>query len=514
MNDFRFLLRLAGVRRRDLALAVLAGSVTLISALGLTVLSGWLITRAWQMPPILDLGVAITAVRGLGISRAVFRYVDRLVSHRVALAAATTLRPTLFRAAVADAGGRIHQLPRGEVISRLGSDVDRTTDGIVRGLIPAGIAACVSVLALIGACALHPLAAATLALGFVVTGCVIPALVAQAHRTAQAVAASDRFVAALDDQLLHRAEFEVAGLSAARIDATVAASHRSTSALVSSERPLAWAAALEKLAVGLTVTLVLVVGLRWYSDDPTWLGLLVLLPLAAFESHGPLASAAIALSDARDAAHRLRPLTAIDAPAGDEIPGAFDIAVTDLVPLHGSKSWSLSAPFGSRHLIQGPSGIGKTSLLLAIAGLLPIRSGSCSIGSVPVAQIDPAWLRQHIHAHPEDEWVFATTIRQNLLVAAPRASESLMREVLGAVGLGNFDLDQLLPAGADSLSSGQRRRLLLARALCSDAKVLLLDEPTEHLTAEDATRVIDMLLNQPLPGALPERTVIVVTHQP
>ena len=105
MIAFRYLramLRLAGVKNRQLALAIAAGSVTLLSALTLTVLSGWLITRAWQMPPVLDLSVAITAVRALGISRAVFRYLDRMTSHKIALGALTRLRARLFDAIALD----------------------------------------------------------------------------------------------------------------------------------------------------------------------------------------------------------------------------------------------------------------------------------------------------------------------------------------------------------------------------------------------------------------------------
>lgn len=269
MNDLKFLLRLASVRRRDLLISILAGTVTLISALSLTVLSGWLITRAWQMPPILDLSVAITAVRGLGISRAVFRYVDRLVSHRVALAATTRLRPALFDAVTRDSSGAAHTLSRGEALTRLGSDVDRIADFIVRSVIPAGVAISVSALALLGAFLLYPAAALVLAAGFLITGLFLPWLVLRAHRSAQAVASADRFVTALDDQLLHRSEFDVAGLADARIDSTIAASRRSSAALASAERPLAWAAAVEKIGLGLSVVIILALGMYCYEGDPT-----------------------------------------------------------------------------------------------------------------------------------------------------------------------------------------------------------------------------------------------------
>ena len=116
------------------------------------------------------------------------------------------------------------------------------------------------------------------------------------------------------------------------------------------------------------------------------------------------------------------------------------------------------------------------------------------------------------HYCAEDAWIFATSVRENLRVAAPRPAK-LMRRVLAALDF-ELDLDLVLADGPGSLSSGQRRRLLLARALCSDAQVLLLDEPTEHIADADATSLLRILACGPLPGARAERTVILVTHSP
>ncbi|MEJ5929062.1 thiol reductant ABC exporter subunit CydC [Corynebacterium sp. H128] len=512
MSDLVLMLRLAQVRARSLVLAIFVGALTLLAALTLTVLSGWLITRAWQMPPILDLGIAITAVRGLGISRAVFRYLDRLVGHRVALDATTRLRAALFDAIASDNTGAAHSLSRGAGLARLGSDADRVADFIVRSLIPAGIALVVSLISVGAAIALHFWTGVILLVGFTITGGLVPYLAAMSYRRCQAALSTDELGIALDDQLLHRVEFAVAGLSRHQIDRTVAASRRNSAEIVAAERPLAIAAGLTELGMGLSTVLIVAVGLASYQGSATWLGMLVLLPLAAFESHGPLGSAATHAVDAKDAAARLRKLIGSPAQTRSKQPTSYDIDATDLALAHGTGTWTLVAPFGSRHRITGPSGIGKTTFLLTLAGLIPAAGGRLEIAGVPMSEINQDWLRTHIHAHPEDEWIFATTIRDNLLVAAPSATDAIMAEALSAVGLTDFSLGDVLAAGADSLSSGQRRRLLLARALCSTAPVLLLDEPTEHIASEDASRLLKMLLEEPLPGALRERTVVVVTH--
>ena len=496
------LLRLAGVRRRDLILSVLAGAVTLLAALSLTVLSGWLITRAWEMPPVLDLSVAITAVRALGISRAVFRYLDRLVSHRLALNALTTLRVRLFRALVTDG----HARTRSSGLTALVSDAERVTDLIVRSLIPRGVALVVSVAAVLAAGWLHPVAGLVLALAYLVTGLVIPRLAVRAARASRRAQAHDEWLTELDAVLDNRVEFAAAGLEESRIARAAAASARSSRAQVSADRPLAPAAAAEAWTTGITVVVLLALGAWTYTGEPTWLGMLIMLPLAAFESHGPLAAAAIHADEAAAAQRRLAAI--IDA-SPEEPPAAepeqpVHLRARDLECRWGGWTWDLDLPPGARRLIRGPSGCGKTTFLLTLAGLLEPVGGHLSPGR--------AERRAAVRVHTEDEWVFATTIRENLRVADPQVSEEVMREVLEAVGL-DLDPDLLLADGAGSLSSGQRRRLLLARALCSTAPVLLLDEPTAHIAADDAGRLLDMLLHGPVPGARAERSIVVVTHE-
>ena len=495
------MLRLAGLRRRDLVLAVLAGAVTLLSALSLTVMSGWLITRAWEMPPVLDLSVAITAVRALGISRAVFRYLDRLVSHRLALDALTTLRARLFTALVRDG----HARTRAEGLSQVITDAERVTDLIVRSLVPRGVAVVLSVVAVLGAGWLHPLAGLVLALAYLVTGVLVPRLAVRAARSARRATAHDAWTEELDRVHDLRVEFEAAGLGAERIARASAASTRSSAARVAADRPLGPAAAAEAWTTGITVLALLALGAVTYTGEPTWLGMLVMLPLAAFEAHGPLAAAAIHADEAAAAERRLAAvMTTTPPPPAARNATDLHLRAVDLRCAWGDRTWNLDLAPGERQVIRGPSGCGKTTLLLTLAGLLEPVSGELSPGVEA--------RRASIRVHTEDEWVFATTVRENLRVGNPEAGDGVMQEALDAVGL-PLELDLLLTDGAGSLSSGQRRRLLLARALCSTAPVLLLDEPTAHIAADDAGRLLGMLTTGPLPGARAERSVLVVTHE-
>ena len=156
----------------------------------------------------------------------------------------------------------------------------------------------------------------------------------------------------------------------------------------------------------------LAIGALTYTGDPTWLGMLIMLPLAAFEAHGPLATAAIHADEAAAAERRLAAL--MDTPGA----GTTGVVVRDL-----GRDRGLDLAPGARQVIRGPSGSGKTTLLLTLAGLLEPTSGTVTLGG----SVDPTLRRELVRVHTEDEWVFATTVRENLRVANPQVTEEVMR---------------------------------------------------------------------------------------
>jgi ATP-binding cassette subfamily C protein CydC len=115
--------------------------LSLGSALALIAVAAWLITRAWQMPPVLELTVAVVAVRALAIARGVFGYCERLASHDTALRAAGTARERIFARLAGGSIDRVSRRPSGELVTRIGADVDHVADALVRGIIPIGVPA-------------------------------------------------------------------------------------------------------------------------------------------------------------------------------------------------------------------------------------------------------------------------------------------------------------------------------------------------------------------------------------
>ena len=474
------MLELLRPRLPRLMLAVVLGVLSLGSALALAGVSAWLITRAWQMPPVLDLTVAVVAVRALGISRGVLGYCQRLASHDTALRAAADTRERLYRRlaeAPAETAMRLHS---GELVARIGASVDELSDVLVRAVLPMAVAAVLSAAAVAAIAVISPVSAVVLAVCLVIAGVAAPWLAARAVTAAEDVAAqhhSGRDVAVML-ALEHAPELRVAG----RLDEVIADSeHRHHDWGRATDRaaaPAAVAAAAPTAAVGISVlgAIVAAIGIA-DAVAPMTAAILMLLPLSAFEATAALPAAALQLTRSRIAARRLRDLTEPDSDMRMRPP----VTPVALEP-------------GARLAVIGPSGSGKTTLLMAMAEN-PSRAAFFA----------------------EDAHLFGTTVRDNLLVARGDATDEELRNALRRVGLGDWldalpnGLSTVLVGGAAAVSAGQRRRLLLARALISTVPTLLLDEPTEHLDAADRSQLLSELLT---PGALfpAERTVVVATH--
>jgi ATP-binding cassette subfamily C protein CydCD len=170
-------------------------------------------------------------------------------------------------------------------------------------------------------------------------------------------------------------------------------------------------------------------------------------------------------------------------------------------------------------VVRGPSGAGKSTLLAVLMASLRPRAGKYEVDGVPTESLAGDDLRTRIAWLPQEAHVFASTIRANLALAAPRGEltgtdgEARMRAALGATGLGGLldslpdGLDTPVGTGGTSLSGGERRRLAAARALLADRDVVLLDEPTAHLDGPTAGALV-----RDLRAALAGRVVVCVTH--
>ncbi len=193
--------------------AIVLGVLSLGSALALAGVSAWLITRAWQMPPVLDLSVAVVAVRTFAISRGVLHYCERLATHNTALRAAGAARSQVYHRLAHGPAAAAVRLPSGELVARVGADVDALADVLVRAVVPIGVAAVLALAATAVIAAISLPAAGILAICLLIAGVVAPLLAGRAAATQEALARqhrSERDTSAMI-ALEHAPELRVAG---------------------------------------------------------------------------------------------------------------------------------------------------------------------------------------------------------------------------------------------------------------------------------------------------------------
>jgi ATP-binding cassette subfamily C protein CydC len=557
-DPLRRVLPLLEVRPVKVAAAIGLGVLALACAIGLAAVAAWLVARAAQMPPVLTLSVAVVAVRAFGIGRGVLRYCERLASHDVALRGMAALRANLYDRLAAD--DRPVTVRRGELLARIGQDVDDVGDVVVRSIVPAGVAVVTSLGSVILVGVLLPAAGAALALCLVLAGVVTPWLAARAAARTEARGAAARGeVTALSLEILEEsAPLRVSGRFGARLADLNAADARLSAVADDGARTSGLAAALGALAQGLAVLASIALGIPATLSGALSveaLSVIVLTPLAVFEATAGLPAAAVQLHRSREAARRLLELLpdadavadvggvrvtpvsggAVESPADGPADNGMLLVLDDV-----AAGWSEGAPRtvvegvsltlrpGSVVALAGPSGVGKTTLLMTAAGLLPPREGCMggrsaerqevgipsdrSSDILPTTQTAP---RTRLFV-AEDGHVFDTSVLENLRVARGDVTAAEARGALEAVGLGDWlaalpdGLDTVVGTDAAAVSGGERRRLLVARALLAPAEVLLVDEPAEHLDGATADALVRALADHARGSG---RAVLLATHR-
>lgn len=527
------LLRLLRTPWHRVGLAVVFSSLTLGAAIGLAAVSAWLIARASQQPLILDLTVAVVAVRALGISRGVFRYIDRIFSHDVALRGVEKLQEeTYLRLAQAPTEVTIG-LRRGDLLARFGTDVDAIGDFVVRAFMPAltAVIAGLGSVALIGV--FSPRTAVVLACALVISGTVAPLTAAlgawrsereTVHAKAQVTAAVTNLVDTGDElRVSSRIRTALADLRQGE--------ERLEGALRRAAWPAAFAPAVSTLAMGATVVAALWFGGWEHAHGHLTavnFAVVVLTPLAVFEAVDALPNAAVQTLHSAAAAHRLEEIlfaTQTDKPGKEHahLDQKASLIARDLAVGYPGQDpvvsgLNLQLHPGESMAIIGPSGSGKTTLLATLAGLLPPISGQVLLRNQNTRTLAEGQAAHTVVFTAEDAHLFDTSIMENLRVARGDVTEEEAINALTEAGLAQFlaslpdGVHTRVGQGATTLSGGERRRILLARSLLAPAPLLLIDEPDEHLDEETAQALTRHILSLGSTSTS-KRGVIVVTHR-
>ncbi|MFF2473762.1 thiol reductant ABC exporter subunit CydD [Streptomyces sp. NPDC058066] len=518
-------------RRGRLALALLLGALALGSAVGLMATSGWLISRASQQPPVMYLMVAVTATRAFGIGRACFRYGERVVSHDAVLRMLADTRVAVYRRLERLAPAGLRATRRGDLLSRLVSDVDALQDYWLRWLLPASAAAVVGAASVAFTAWMLPAAGAVLAVGLLLAGIGVPLLSGAVARRAERRLAPARGTLAtrVAELLTGTAELTVAGALPARTAQAKAADSVLTRIASRAATATALGDGLTALITGLTVAgaaLAGVQGVREGRLDGVQLAVVVLTPLAAFEAVMGLPLAVQYRQRVRKSAERVHEV--LDAPDPVREPESpaqaprdpFPLLVRGLAARHDGQGRDalhgvdLTLERGRRVAVVGPSGSGKTTLAQVLLRFLDAGQGEYTLAGQDAYGLEGDAVRRLVGLCAQDAHLFDSSVRENLLLAKKDATDDELREVLAAARLLEWadslpdGLGTLVGENGARLSGGQRQRLALARALLADFPVLVLDEPGEHLDLPTADALTADLLS-----ATEGRTTLLITHR-
>ncbi|AXW88206.1 amino acid ABC transporter ATP-binding protein [Lonsdalea britannica] len=532
---FRILMPFLGLYRRyfwRLSLGVVLAIFTLLASIGLLTLSGWflagsalaglagLYTFNYMLPA--------AGVRGAAITRTVSRYFERLVSHDATFRVLLHLRVFTFSRILPLSPGGLIRFRQADLLNRLVADVDTLDHLYLRVISPLVSALLVIVVVTFGLSWLDSTLAMTLATIMLLLLVILPPVF---YRAGQPIGEAltqlrAQYRLQLTTWLQGQAELTIFGSltsSRHRLD-------QLENRWLSRQRQQATLGALSQsliiLSSGLTVTLMLWMAANGVGGDTqpgALIALFVFASLAAFEALGPVANAfqhigQVAASAVRvDQLMKLKPAVvfAIGGPAPSSQAALtlenVSFTYTDQ-PLPVLQHISLSLQPGEHIALLGKTGCGKSTLLQLITRAWDSTEGEITLNGSPLSAWSEEHLRSMMSVVPQRVHLFSDTLRENLRLAAPQASDEELAHALQQVGLSNLlaqeGLNAWLGEGGRQLSGGEQRRIGLARALLHPAPLILLDEPTEGLDAETEQRMLQLLREH-----CKEKTLLVITHR-
>ncbi|HCL7894501.1 TPA: cysteine/glutathione ABC transporter ATP-binding protein/permease CydC [Raoultella ornithinolytica] len=515
-----------------LTLGVVLAIVTLLASIGLLTLSGWFLSASAVVgvAGIYSFNYMLPAagVRGAAIIRTAGRYFERLVSHDATFRVLQHLRVFTFSKLLPLSPAGLARFRQGELLNRVVADVDTLDHLYLRVISPLIGALVVIVVVTAGLSILDVTLALTLGGIMLVTLLVLPPLFYRAGKPAGESITQMRgqYRQQLTAWLQGQAELMLFSASDRYRKQLEKTEQRWQDAQRRQAELTALSQALMLLIGGVAVVAMLWLtsaGVGGNSQPGALIALFVFCALAAFEALAPVTGAFQHLGQVIASARRITQITGqqpeVTFAAGEgQAFGQVSLTLNQVTfsypqqPSPALENISLQVGAGEHIAILGRTGCGKSTLLQLLTRAWDPANGKILLNDQPLTRLNEATLRQAMSVVPQRVHLFSATLRDNLSLAAPGASDIQLMKALERVGLEKLledsGLNAWLGEGGRQLSGGELRRLAIARALLHDAPLMLLDEPTEGLDATTESQILDLLAE-----VMREKTVLMVTHR-
>ena len=495
----------------EVCLSIFLGIAAIGTGVGMMGTSAYLIASAALHPSIAELQVAIVGVRFFGISRAAFRYLERLVSHSVNLHVLARLREWFYRRVESAPPAELFTYKSGDLLNRVMSDLETLENFYVRVVSPVVVATVVSIGTSLFVGQYAPELGWILLAGLFVNGLIMPlsSILMTRKLGKQMVAARADLSAQTVEWLQGLEVLQSNGAHQRWLDAISKKSKEAGSLQKRFSSLNGIASGMNVLFLNLTILLLLVLSIpmvRQGDMSGISMAVILLLGMASFEAVNNLPQAAVMLNASLESADRL-----VEVGSGQSREIKYEKLPDDYHPKtvefrnvsfeyeEGGfhlEEISFSLLRGKKLALLGQSGAGKTSLINLLLRFWDAQGGSILLDGLDTRMIDPYQVRACFSVISQNVTLFSDSLRENLFLADPCADDEKLIEALRKVELG--DWLQQLPDGLDTwlgdqglrVSGGERQRIAIARALLQKRPFLLLDEPVEHLDPPTATKVL------------------------
>jgi ATP-binding cassette subfamily C protein CydC len=521
-----------------MGLAILLGVLTIGSGLGLMTLSAYLISEAALHPSYAALAITIVGVRVFGVIRGILRYEERIVSHETTFRLLTQLRVWFYSAIEPLVPARLSacasvgsvDYTSGDLLSRLVADIDTLQEFYIRVIAPPIVAIIIGCIMWFVLGAYNVLFAFTLLAFYLLAGVGIPLLTYRLSRKLGQRMIMTR--SALHMTLLDSIQGAADLLAFNQEQEQMQKAQRLNRQLVRLQAGMAWIGGLRE-ALGIllvdgcvwTMLIIAIPLVRSGQLSGVYLAVIVLAAIGSFEAIAPLASAAQYLGGSLKAGQRLfevidtPPL--IHEPAGlSPVPTHYDLDIQHLSFRYPEQSnhvlndISFSIPQSHCIALVGPSGAGKSTIANLLLCFWDYEQGSIQLGGHELHDYHQRDIHRLISVVEQHTHLFNATIRENLLIARPQASQGEIEEAARQACIA--DMIESLPLGYDTLigeqgfklSGGERQRLAIARAFLKDAAIMIFDEATANLDTRTEHEVLRAMQH-----VMQGRTTLIITHR-